>query len=539
MGCVPNPVSLGHDDISGSATLQDGGPTDAEVPLSDVDLELRPYGGACPVSFQWDVPRFEVAVRNTGSVPSGEVLVQLVACFERCSAQDPRQVLFETRLAAGVLPGEQHRIIEPMPALPQAPVGSWQLYFVVDPDDRVNETNETNNQSQFYLHNNGLRALPSTFDFGPVCVGASSTERVVLQNIGATDALIEQSSAIRASRETSFQVPQLPVSLPPGASLSLSAAYAPVDLGADRHFLLLHTDQSSCPLVVEASGEGVTGEVQVERLTQLPGPSIDVLVVLNDSSSMLDNSSRLHANLPSLYDNLVDEGVDFQLGLITASMDAGGSAGRLVGSPAFLTPATADGAVLWADRINVGAAATGLDQGLEVSRLSLSPPLSESHNLGFLRDDASLLLIYVSDQNDTSASPASSYLSFFQGLEADASKLRVNVITTSLGSNCGPAAQRYLELANQTGGRVQEICGLVWTPALSDFARSGFGLERSFQLAASAGLAQQTLVVRVNGVLAPASDYRFDAATRVLEFRDEATPPSGATIEVEYRAACF
>lgn len=555
--CIQNPVSLGDDERPDGAatpgpdaalvsTGDDAGTSDLSVsspgpeagPLPGVDLVLRPYPGACPVSFQHDTPSFELEVRNQGDQGSGAVLVRLLACAGACDGSLQPVMLFEGRLEAGLAPGQAHVFVEPMPSLPDTPVGPWQLFFVVDPEDTVEESDETNNQSPAYALHNGLRASPSSLNLGHVCVGSAAGSRLTLENVGSEAALIQSMSEVGASLEIGFQPPATPAQLAPGSTSSVDVSYAPTDTGSDARLLLVQHDLSACPLVVQAFGEGLQGPLQTETFQQRAEPSIDVLAIVDDSCSMAPYQNALAAQLPRLHQALVEEGVDFHLGLTTTDLDLGGARGQLLGAPAFLEPSTPGAEAAWSSRIAVGTDGSGLDQGLEASRLALSAPLSGTSNAGFLRREASLLLLYVSDEDDGSAGAVSSYQSFFEAEKPSPSDVRVDAIVTTPGSNCGPAADRYLQLVTASSGRVVDICASDWSFALTELSREGFGLIRSFALAGGGAPSAAELQVSVDGNLVSASAYDYDEATRVLTFRPTAVPGPGATVEVTYGTAC-
>lgn len=566
-GCRQDTISLGSDDptdatnatpdgasadaatSAGDASqAPDGGvpSSDATLPAPDgslspgVDLTARwiLVNGACPLSLQYATPRFEASVENHGTDASASVLVRLIACSGICTGQDARFTLFDLTIPEGLQAGEVRPITIPALELPASPVGMWQLFLTADPDGAVAETDESNNTSDFIGLHNGLRAQPAAIDFGTACVGAEGQASVTLQNVGNLGLTIEATYPVAASTEVGWQLPTPPFAVAPGTSQTIAARYAPVDAGRDTGMLVIDWSLSDCPLVITFAGEGLAGPMQSETFQQRAAPTIDVLTVIDSSGSMVDEEATLRSNMPLVLSSLQQQSVDFHLAVTTMDLGPGGARGRLLGTAPFLTPSTPNGAATWAANTAVGTLGSGLDEGLEASKLALSAPLTTGANAGFLRNDASLLVLYVSDEDDSSPLGMTDYRDFLLQRKGDPAEVRVNAAVTAPGSNCGTAAQRYLDLVAATGGRSAEICGSDWSSALVDLHRDGFGLRRRFTLNTTTSPIATSIEVSVNGNVVPASAWSYDPATRAITFGSAAIPGPGATITVRYPTGC-
>ncbi|MCC7386955.1 MAG: choice-of-anchor D domain-containing protein [Deltaproteobacteria bacterium] len=566
-GCRQDTISLGSDDpTDATSSAPDGAAADAAtsagdaspapdggVPSGDatlpapdgssspgVDLTARwiLVNGSCPLSLQYATPRFEASVENHGTEASSSVLVRLIACSGICTGQDVRFTLFDLTIPEGLQAGEVRPITIPALDLPASPVGMWQLFLTADPDGSVAETDENNNTSDFLGLHNGLRAQPAAIDFGTDCVGAEGQASVTLENAGNLAVTVEAIYPVAASTEVGWQTPTPPLTLAPGASQTIAARYAPVDAGRDSGMLVIDWSLSDCPLVISFAGEGLAGATQSETFQQRAAPAIDVLTVIDNSGSMIDEEATLRSNMPLVLSSLQQRSVDFHLAVTTMDLNPGGARGRLLGASPFVTPSTPNGAATWAASTAVGTAGSGLDEGLEASKLALSPPLTTGANAGFLRTDASLLVLYVSDEDDGSPLGMTAYRDFLLLLKSDPAEVRVNAAVTGPGSNCGAAAQRYLDLVAATGGRSAEICGTDWSSALVDLHRDGFGLRRRFTLNTATSPIAASLEVSVNGNVVPASAWSYDPATRAITFGSAAIPGPGATIDVRYPTRC-
>jgi hypothetical protein len=168
---------------------------------------------------------------------------------------------------------------------------------------------------------------------------------------------------------------------------------------------------------------------------------VDILLVLDNSSSMAEIHSQLQAAFPALLAGLVDAGVEFQLGVTTTDIESPGNGRQgnirslsAIGSnatcdPELLTPDSGNLATTFSNLVDVGTEGSGSEAGISAAAFALCKaqddafwtalsdrpdddpvrvvcgliPLSErSCNNGFLRQDTTPLIIVVSDEGDDS-----------------------------------------------------------------------------------------------------------------------------------------
>ncbi len=217
---------------------------------------------------------------------------------------------------------------------------------------------------------------------------------------------------------------------------------------------------------------------------------IDVLWVIDDSRSMTEEQQNLADNLSSFF-RFLDEGdVDYQIGVTTT--DAVSNAGRLVGSPTILTPTTSGVLEAFRTNIRVGISGRAQEQGLQAAELALG-----TQNPGFLRDDAYLFVIFVSDENDSSFGELRYYWRIFEQLKGIGNESEVSLSaiigppndpTTGEGGGCDSSAglavagDRYAEIADQTGGIWGSICDDSFAETLDALGAAAVGLKRKFFL---------------------------------------------------------
>jgi hypothetical protein len=256
---------------------------------------------------------------------------------------------------------------------------------------------------------------------------------------------------------------------------------------------------------------GETGEAQ--RCQKM-----DILFVVDDSYSMLEEQENLGENFPAfaqvLMDYLVDDDLplDFRVAVTTTGRDV---AWTEVTPPIGPIPETRlpyselgdDGAMRmacgmghrWIERddpdmvdtfacvADVGTDGPGWEMPLYASELALSPPMSNGMNAGFLRDDALLAIVYLTDEDDCSrhdndfdhlitepctTEPVSGWIDFFDDVAGARGRWATAVIAgpNDCESEFGEAAaaDRMQDFVAQAGDNAvfASICDGSLAPAL-------------------------------------------------------------------------
>ncbi len=238
------------------------------------------------------------------------------------------------------------------------------------------------------------------------------------------------------------------------------------------------------------------GAVSTQRCQKM-----DLLFVIDDSGSMSEEQSNLASNFPQFANILnayeVEPGLllDYRVAITTTGRDV--SYTQVI--PAFpplpetripLSEQGDDGEFRqscgmtrrWLERTDpnmastfacaadVGTEGPGLEMPLFTSELAFSAPMSSGVNAGFLRDDALLAVVYLTDENDCSRRdnnfefaatepcttvPAQSWVDFFDDLKGARGRWATAVIAgpTDCSSAFGDAAAatRLQEFVNLTG----------------------------------------------------------------------------------------
>ncbi|MDF1563520.1 MAG: hypothetical protein P1V51_10780 [Deltaproteobacteria bacterium] len=287
--------------------------------------------------------------------------------------------------------------------------------------------------------------------------------------------------------------------------------------------------------------------IQVDVFFQKTVRKVDILWVVDNSCSMVEEQSKLSTNFGSFINDLAsaDPPVDYHLGIITTDASSEGGALRPLATNSSLryiecnnnggsTCNVPNEVSAFQQTVNVGSNGGALEKGLLAAHLALVDPMKSTLNAGFLRDDAALYVIFVSDEGDASCSPLTPqpsgtdktacnffpfcscgntasgygdtdyYVRFFEGLKGYGNEGLVAVAgivgtentpvtiggenwlgcRATDGSGTAYYAPRYVDVANRTGGITTSICESDYSTALEalGFAVSGqrtdFGLSR-------------------------------------------------------------
>ncbi len=265
---------------------------------------------------------------------------------------------------------------------------------------------------------------------------------------------------------------------------------------------------------------------------------MDVLFIIDNSGSMGDDQDNLATN-SSRFIQVADfraGSVDYQLGITTTDVFPEGEQGRLVGSPPIIRRSGASTTEFTA-RARVGINGSGWEQGLEAARMALSPPMVDGPNVGFLRDDAGLAIIVVSDEEDGSPLTVEEYVNFFTGLKAATGAPVVISAISGQTTGCDSAgpAQRYEDAVVATGGISASICDADWGTKLQRVGEAALLARGRFRLA---GRPQPgTVAVTVDG-RAVATGWTYDAASNSVVFDTTVTLNPGSRVDIAYVQGC-
>ncbi len=408
-----------------------------------------------------------------------------------------------------------------------------------------------------------VEVVPDKLDIGLVTVNCSSRkEKLTVYNTCNTHINVNKIgfSAAGANGFRIVQAQKTPFTIPSGGSSDIYVAYraTPPPKQASAVLEIHHSVKQQSPLSIPLVAKGTTNSDQTDTFHQAQNPMIDILFVIDDSCSMGDDQNNLANNFSHFIQLAKKLKVDFHIGITTTTTDGmgnpfGGSKrtpGELVGNPPYLTSQTPNLEQRFKQYVRVGTGGSATERGLEAARLALSPPLiTTGKNKGFLRKQASLAIIIVSDEPDQSQQPVQYYINFFRNIKGvrNVDMLRVSVVIgydevtkqnqcPSGGRPRATSKGRYQAVAKATRGIIASICG-NWGSTLSRLGALSFGLRRQFFLSRPAD--PTTIQVKVNGKPVPKgqNNWSYNAKDNSVDFSKPPAP--GSTIEIRYKAICF
>lgn len=280
--------------------------------------------------------------------------------------------------------------------------------------------------------------------------------------------------------------------------------------------------------------------VTQETFTQNDGNlSVDFLWVMDDSGTMSEEQEEVVAGLGAFVGVLEGFGADWQVAVITTGVQ-GETAGHFVAG----VLSSLDGRVeeAFAAALEVGTNGGVSEQGLEAMRLATSEAMLSSANAGFLREDAGLSVVVVSDEDDQSPDEVSAYRAHLDDLKGQG-VARVSAVVGDLPAGCAtPQAAanpgtRYREISTGTGGYQDSICRQDFTDTMKALSLNGLGLTDTFVL--SRVPEPDTIEVQVDGVQIwrrPENGWQYEAGKNAIVFDGYGVPGPGAKVSVRYHA---
>jgi hypothetical protein len=318
-----------------------------------------------------------------------------------------------------------------------------------------------------------------------------------------------------------------------------------------------------------------------------------VLWIIDDSGSMAPRQENLARNFQAFINEFTRNAIDYRIAVTTT--DIFKEAGRFVGSPSILNPQTPSVINTFATNVRVGTNGSPFEIGMEAAHLAIegqktanaakvaqckaacstSAPACPSDcetktEFAFLRNDAYLYLIFVSDEDDKSSQDVRYFYRYFEtakGIGNDGTVTTAAIMGDVPTNGCGATpGTKYKALSDLTGGEVGSICDANFSATLKKLANNAVGLKRKFALQAKPNL--QTLKVTLTYPCNVAADviascasvtrdqcmgnpadslnlvctpkqgapdgWTYEATNNVIFFEGESVPGLSAEIDLQY-----
>ena len=214
-----------------------------------------------------------------------------------------------------------------------------------------------------------------------------------------------------------------------------------------------------------------------------PAPQpVDILLVVDKSCSMLDDTTALNLGFVSFINYVTEHNLDYHIGLITTSNNEAVGAGKLVEfmNYSFITPQTPD-PIMILSGMNIAAASQGeIEAGIDALSAAMGPRLRRGENTDFFRHGVPLQIVTITDEEDQSHfwTPKSLVLRLFHWMADHQNTVYYSAILTLPESweTCDYAVYsetigyKYLEVVERVNGMAIDICQNDWSIALEAMA---------------------------------------------------------------------
>ena len=281
---------------------------------------------------------------------------------------------------------------------------------------------------------------------------------------------------------------------------------------------------------------GVVRESATENFRQAAQVTkkLDIVWIIDDSGSMKEEQAALGSNFSIFIDDFITKNVDFKMAVTTTDTSSAAKKGKIfMASDLKLTSALAQAnptqfKLDFKNLVKVGLAGSGSEQGLAASE-----GFMEKYAASFIRPEAYLAIVIVSDEEDQSAKLVAAYTDYLKSFKSSPGLVKVysvvDVNNTNSGQGITVGGEKYKQASNNTSGLIADIRG-DFHNSLNDMGLSIINLLDSFALAREpfAG----SLKVFVNNV--ETVNFSYDAASHSIKFNQNSLPPVGAEIRVTY-----
>ena len=442
-----------------------------------------------------------------------------------------------------------------------------------------------------------VSVLPAEIDYGVNTIGCcSQTFNVCVYNSGNAPLKINDIQLKGCTPEFRVvNVPKLPRSVLAGATpVCIQTVYRPQDLGSDQCTMhIAVTDVESPTVTIPLRGEGTYETEQIDEFKQVSGQEVDILYVIDDSGSMCEEQTRLSQSFSQFIQHASVWNNDYHIGVISVNVVDEPVMGKLNRgdakiTPKFITP-TNGGSFSKLSYLGCDGGSDAQEAAVQAAQSALSAPLTTDTgiscssdttckndpnicpdpaacaytcvdgtcggwNRGFLRTDAQLEIVALSDEEDQSSAAIAFYVDFLKNLKGwyNVNMMHFNAIVGVKGVPAGgsegdcvasdggtaAAGKRYIEVANQTGGKVGSICESSFAPIMNEIGEITFVPKVQFFLSRLADPA--SIELKVNGTKCT-SGWRYDAPSNsiIFELDGACMPEAEDDIWVKYQTLCL
>ena len=293
---------------------------------------------------------------------------------------------------------------------------------------------------------------------------------------------------------------------------------------------------------------------KTDTIVQTTRQKVDVLWVIDNSCSMSEEQSSLVANFQHFINYFIDSDLDWHIGVTSTDLDfdGPGTNGVLnqVDQIKFLDRDTLNPVEIFNRMALMGITGSGTEQGLGATFSAIAEHGGDGYNKGFYRDDATLSVIVISDEEDHTTQPIyPEFIDWLSSLKPDIEDVSFSSIVCLGESNLNgiycsdnpfqapSIGSKYIGVTNSIGGILWDIREENWAPMLDELGLNATSLKTEFFL--SEVPAKNTIQVWITleddtvYELQAQNDFTYSAIRNSITLTNY-IPPQYSEIAIEY-----
>jgi len=227
---------------------------------------------------------------------------------------------------------------------------------------------------------------------------------------------------------------------------------------------------------------------RVDTLVQAPIKAVDILWLIDNSSSMGEEQDGIAENLEVFLEFFLGSGLDYHIGVISTDMDDPWHRGRLQEKRGlkWIDMNTEDAFGVMSEMTRLGVEGSGNEKGRDPIYRAIEEH-GDDANAGFYRANAGFHIVAISDEEDSSIEITEpEFLSWLKGLKPSRDEISFSSIVSPApvcpGAN-DPGVE-YIRYTNEIGGTYWPICDDDWAAVLEILGFQASGMSREFFLSA-------------------------------------------------------
>ncbi len=266
---------------------------------------------------------------------------------------------------------------------------------------------------------------------------------------------------------------------------------------------------------------GVNNPLEIEtpvnddHIVQVTIPKADILFVVDDSSSMEPEQTQLAMSFPLFLDYFLGSGLDYHIGTISTDFPTDRGKLEMGQGELFITDQTQNPQAAFQAMAEMGGYGDSYEAGITTSFAALTQQ-RDAFNAGFYREEASLHVIVMSDENSWDSNhgivTVEEYINWMTTLKPSEDMTTFNSIVNQpdcCGGMQNPmsesAGTRYFAVTDAVGGINWDVKSNDWDRVLEQLGMQAAGLSREFFLTELPVIGTIEVHVNDGGV-----DYAFE-----------------------------